>query len=79
MNQSETRKCTGALDGKVDGERLSVEDQLYAIHQVRVLLDHEEEKAIRRGRADGMTWAWIGEIYGTTRQAAQQRWGHVDE
>jgi hypothetical protein len=79
MNSSDTRKAEAALTGKLNGERLSVEDHLYAIHQLRILVDHEEEKAVQRGRRDGMTWAWLGEIFGTTRQAAQQRWGYLDD
>lgn len=79
MNKTDARKTEAALTGRLDGTRLSVEDHLYAIHQVRVLLDHEEAKAVQRGRRDGMTWAWLGEIFGTTRQAAQQRWGHLDD
>jgi hypothetical protein len=79
MNKTDTRKAEAALTGKLDGKTLSVEDHLYAIHQVRVILDHEEGKAVQRGRREGMTWALFGEIFSTTRQAAQQKFGHLDD
>lgn len=73
MDKTELRKCTAALTGALDGQVLSVEDHLYAIRKVRELLDHEERKTVQRGRRAGMTWARLGDILGTTRQAAQQR------
>lgn len=36
-------------------------------------------QAIRHARAQGFTWAKIGVILGVTRQAAQQRFGYLDE
>ncbi|MCD2190995.1 sigma-70 family RNA polymerase sigma factor [Actinomycetospora soli] len=36
------------------------------------------EAAVRAARAHGRSWARIGGLLGVTRQAAQQRFGHVD-
>ncbi|MFZ0324425.1 MAG: hypothetical protein WAN48_09875 [Actinomycetes bacterium] len=68
-----------ALKRAVGDETISIEDQLYAIHRLRTLLDTAERDAVKRGRNDGMTWAWIGEIFGVTRQAAHERFGGAND
>lgn len=37
--------------------------------------DHDLRDAVRRARADGITWAALGQTLGTTRQAAFKRFG----
>lgn len=43
--------------------------------EVRRLADHLLAVAVEAARADGATWAQVGEALGTTRQAAFQRFG----
>lgn len=79
MDKYDARKAEAALTGRLDGKILSFEDHAYAIAKVRQLLDWEEGKAVRNARRDGRTWAWIGETMGMTRQAAWEKWRHLDE
>jgi hypothetical protein len=41
--------------------------------EVRDLLDDAIAGAVRAQNADGKSWAAIGDVFGTSRQAAQQR------
>jgi hypothetical protein len=70
---TDERLARAAMTGKYSGRKLSVADQLYAIHRLRGVLDQVERDTVHRGRRDGLTWAWFAEVFGTTRQAAQQR------
>jgi hypothetical protein len=40
-------------------------------------IDHAVAQAVAGLRAFGYSWAEIGSRLGITRQAAQQRWGHI--
>ncbi len=48
---------------------------LFAAHELRDLLGLAEIDAVRHARRADWTWSQIGEALGTTRQAAQQRFG----
>lgn len=63
------------MTGKLDGRLLDFEDRMKAINHLRAILDHQETTAVIMARYDGWTWAQIGDHFGVTRQAAQQRWG----
>ena len=43
----------------------------------RTRAEREIVEAVARARENGSTWATIGEILGTSAQAAQQRYGRV--
>lgn len=47
--------------------------RLDALRQVREAVERLEREAAEAARADGATWRRIGELYGVSRQAAQQR------
>lgn len=59
------------------GRRASHADpaDLAALMAIRADLDDAILDAVRGLRRCGFTWASIGEALGTTRQAAQLRWG----
>lgn len=47
--------------------------RLDAIRRVREAVERLEQEAAEAARADGATWKRIGELYGVSKQAAQQR------
>lgn len=47
--------------------------RLDAIRTVREAVERLEQQAAEAARADGATWKRIGELYGVSKQAAQQR------
>lgn len=57
------------------GRRIGREDpvDLAELHGLRAALDEAEKEAVTGLRANGYSWAEIGEGLGTTRQNAQQR------
>lgn len=67
----------------VDADRWSVEDLALA-HSIwtgrtTTKARDIEHLIIRRARAEGRSWAWIGETWGgITRQAAHERWSHLE-
>jgi len=63
-----------------EADERSVEEYLLrraALNRARS--EREIVDAIVRARAAGISWSKIGEILGTTAQAAQQRYGSVIE
>ncbi len=59
--------------------RLDPLGALVAALELRTLIDAAEFDAVRHARQTGWTWTDIGEAMGTTRQAAQQRFGIPSE
>lgn len=59
------------------GKRVGHADpaDLRLLAELRVDLDDALQTGVDGLRADGFTWASIGEAMGTTRQAALMRWG----
>jgi hypothetical protein len=55
------------------------EGELYeawgSVYDARVAVETAERQVIGLLRETGWTWERIGEAYGITKQAAQQRWG----
>ncbi len=47
--------------------------RLDAVRRVREAVERLEQEAAGAARADGATWKRIGELYGVSKQAAQQR------
>ena len=43
----------------------------------RTLAERDVVDAVAKARAEGSTWATVGEILGTSAQAAQQRYGRL--
>ena len=52
--------------------------RLDAARQAREEVEKLELEALRASRAVGRTWAEIGELYGLTKQGAQQRFKRAD-
>ncbi len=46
---------------------------------LRAYLNDREDHAALSARQRGATWEQIGTALGITRQAAQQRWGHITD
>jgi hypothetical protein len=62
--------------GRTDDER--IRDYLDSLRRVvarRAALDREIAVCVSAARAAGVPWSMIGDALGTTRQAAQQRYG----
>lgn len=59
------------------GERVADADEveLGMLLELRHDLDAAISQAVNGQRARGASWAYIAQAAGTTRQAAQQRWG----
>jgi hypothetical protein len=51
---------------------------LWRARDLRIHAEGVEHAAVVLAREAGMTWAEIGERFGITRQAAQQRFGQTD-
>ena len=47
--------------------------ELAAARQTREAAEANEQQTLRAARAAGASWARIGELYGLTKQGAQQR------
>jgi len=58
--------------------RDAAETALQDIRLVRGLLDQAEMNAVKTARSGGASWAEIGTMLGTTRQAAWERWREFD-
>jgi len=50
-------------------------DEVRRAYHAREDADHELDRAIRRARHKGATWAQIGAAMDVTRQAAAQKYG----
>jgi hypothetical protein len=48
-------------------------DRLHLVEQLRAEVAELEQLTVNDARADNWTWQDIGEVLGTSRQAAQQR------
>jgi hypothetical protein len=72
------------MHAATDGDRPDNGDEPPELEQLRwarwVLAEAAQlvECAIIEARQAGATWETIGAIHGVTRQAAQQRWAHLD-
>lgn len=53
----------------------SDEAELAALLELREEVDRAVDVAVAGMRARGLSWTWIGQGVGMTRQAARQRWG----
>lgn len=51
------------------------EEQLAQLCEIQRVLELAITDAVRGLRLSGVTWSAIGDLTGTTRQGAQQRWG----
>jgi len=61
-----------ATTGKVDVQTL-----LSATARSREIAEALREQAVRQARRSGWSWRAIGQALGTTKQAAQQRYGDL--
>lgn len=50
-------------------------EALAHLNHMTTTLQSQMDMAVGAAKATGATWAEIGAIMGTTKQAAQQRWG----
>lgn len=55
------------------------EAELAALLELRAEVDRAVDVAVAGMRARGLSWGWIGQGVGMTRQAARQRWGGTGE
>jgi hypothetical protein len=69
------------LAARIEAEAETAPDRLRsAIELSRQLAETGDavvERFVSDARREGMAWAEIGELFGTSRQAAQQRFGRV--
>ncbi len=75
----EVAKRLEDYEPKPGDERLVEEYLLERATIARVRTEREVVDAVRNARAKGVSWQRIGEILGTSAQAAQQRYGAVVE
>jgi hypothetical protein len=52
-------------------------DALAAVLELETFLERTTDDLALAARRDGATWEQIGSALGTSRQAAQQRWGNI--
>ncbi len=64
--------------GAGPGPRPAALDALRQIESERLALAEDMAEVARLGRAVGCTWAELGAAAGITRQAARERWHHLD-
>jgi hypothetical protein len=64
-----------ALDGVPDDAALTPLEAVAVVRSLARVAEDGMREAVRRARQAGHTWAEIGELLGTTRQAAFQRFG----
>lgn len=64
-----------AADARYGGADASLLDTLGQIRLVELAAEQYRRAVVATLREEGMTWALIGDALGTTRQAAQQRYG----
>ena len=64
-------------DEPIAGELPQI-DQMRWARWVAIQAQLLVEASIIEARSHRITWAEIGEVHGITRQAAQQRFGHLD-
>lgn len=76
------RETTDYLDAarrfiRAAGRRVAEADEveLGMLLDLRRVLDEAVAEAVKGQRDRGLSWAYIASAAGTTRQAAQQRWG----
>ena len=50
-------------------------EALRSLPAAQVALDALTRQAVELARAQGATWQQVGEVFGMSKQAAQQRWG----
>jgi hypothetical protein len=65
--------AAGSAGGSSEGSSL---DGVAAAQQMAATADEALQAAVDRARADGRSWREIGDVLGTSRQAAFQRFGH---
>jgi hypothetical protein len=65
----------GVLRGGESHQSASVMAALTATRSLARLVEDVLHALVRQARAEGHTWAEIGELLGTSRQAAFQRFG----
>ncbi len=68
-----------AYDPKADDERNVEEYLLERAALARARSEQKVVEAVVAARAKGLSWQRIGQILGTSAQAAQQRYGSVVE
>ncbi len=64
--------------GSGPGPRPAALDALRRVAYERQMLLDDMAEVVELGRAVGCTWAEIGAAAGITRQAARERWHHLD-
>ena len=53
-------------------------DELLMLAEIEVTLENSLQSVVDGLRSDGITWKSIGEVMGTTGQAANMRWGEAN-
>lgn len=78
QRQPLTRRSAGSAERLPEPRRdvrADVADELETIARDRAALERRQGDVVRRGRADGMTWAELGRLLGVTGQAVSMRYG----
>lgn len=55
-----------------------IREALTELHQVKLLVSVDELHAVARARKLGLSWEEIGSALNVTKQAAWERWRHLD-
>jgi hypothetical protein len=59
-------------------DEAEVREKLDELHHVTVLLDVDKTHAVAQARTLGLSWEDIGRELNVSRQAAWERWHHLD-
>lgn len=73
ISDSEWDPIYAALDAAQD-MGLPTEDYVRVLNEWSGIVAGRLEQAVADLRAEGATWQAVGDVFGVTRQAAQQRW-----
>jgi len=72
------KRLTGSLPAALKPKN-EMTTRLAAVIQCESALEDLMRELVRQARAEGMSWQAIGDIFGTSRQAVQQRFGRYSD
>jgi len=75
---SHHKRCGYIWEAQSEHQRISVANRIAAVRFEKQQLDQLEAQLVRELRADGWSWAMVGQILGVSKQAAWSRFEDAD-